>query len=157
MKAKLLDVPEELPHSEFKKGMSNEQFSGFLQNVANLRHARTGRSSSWDQSGKNQDYWVIPPGEEVVLAELIGPGCVTHLWMTQFCRRLIGPGLINPVLGSGVAPVFEIHNALGINWEEPDPFYYRKVLLKIFWGRAGTTQHSRALGRLFLYWAFDPG
>jgi hypothetical protein len=76
---------------------------------------------------------MIPPGEEIVLAELIGPGCVTHLWMTQFCRRLIGPALIDPVLGSYVAPVFEIHNALGVNWEEPDPFYYRSVLLKIFW------------------------
>jgi hypothetical protein len=107
--------------------MSNEHLNGFLQNVASLRDARTGRSSSWDQTGKNQDYWVIPPGEEVVLTELIGPGCVTHLWMTQFCRRLIGPGLIEPVLGSYVAPVFEIHNALGVNWEEPDPFYYRKV------------------------------
>jgi D-arabinan exo alpha-(1,3)/(1,5)-arabinofuranosidase (non-reducing end) len=76
---------------------------------------------------------MIPPGEEVILAELIGPGCITHLWMTQFCRRLVGPGLIDPDLGSYVAPVFEIHNALGVNWEEVDPFYYRKVLLKIFW------------------------
>jgi hypothetical protein len=76
---------------------------------------------------------MIPPGEEVILAELVGPGCITHLWMTQFCRRLVGPGLIDPNLGGYVAPVFEIHNALGVNWEEPDPFYYRKVLLKIFW------------------------
>jgi hypothetical protein len=107
--------------------------SGFLQNIAIIRHARTGRASSWDQTGRNQDYWVIPPGEEMVLAELVGPGCVTHLWMTQFCRRLVGPGLIDPVLGSYVAPVFEIHNALGVNWEETDPFYYRSILLKIYW------------------------
>jgi hypothetical protein len=113
--------------------MSHKHLGGFLQNIASLRQARSGRCSSWDQSGKNQDYWVIPPGEEVVLAELTGPGCVTHLWMTQFCRRLIGPGLIDPMPGSYVAPVFEIHNALGVNWEEPDPFYYRKVILKIFW------------------------
>jgi len=113
--------------------MINQQLSGFLQDIGRLTSARTGRASSWDQSGKNQDYWMIPPGEEVILAELIGPGCITHLWMTQFCRRLIGPGLIDPQLGSYVAPVFEIHNALGVNWEEPDPFYYRKVILKIFW------------------------
>ena len=74
----------------FIKNMTNEYLTGFLQNTAKLRSARTGRASSWDQSGKNQDYWVIPPGEEVVLAELIGPGCITHFWMTQFCRRLIG-------------------------------------------------------------------
>jgi hypothetical protein len=142
---------------EFQKGMSNEHLSGFLQNVANLRHARTGRSSSWDQGGKNQDYWVIPPGEEVVLAELIGPGCVTHLWMTQFCRRLIGPGLIDPVPGSNVAPVFEIHNALGVNWEEPDPFYYRKVLLKIFWDAQEQPSILAPLGDFFCIGHSIPG
>jgi hypothetical protein len=125
--------------------MSSELSNGFLQSLATLRHARSGRSSSWDQSGKNQDYWVIPPGEEIVLTELIGPGRITHLWMTQFCRRLIGPGLIDPVRGSYVAPVFEIHNALGVNWEEPDPFYYRKVLLKIFWD---DQQHPSVLAPL---------
>jgi Protein of unknown function (DUF2961) len=113
--------------------MKQNTQSGFLQNIATLRDARAGRASSWDQSGKNQDYWVIPAGEEIVLADIEGPGSLTHIWMTQFCRRLIGPGLIDPNLGSYVAPVFEIHNALGLNWEEPDPFYYRKVLLKIYW------------------------
>jgi hypothetical protein len=137
--------------------MSNEHPSGFLQNVANLRYARTGRSSSWDQSGKNQDYWVIPPGEEIVLAELIGPGCVTHLWMTQFCRRLIGPGLIDPVPGSYVAPVFEIHNALGVNWEEPDPFYYRKVILKIFWDDQEQPSVLAPLGDFFCIGHSIPG
>ena len=137
--------------------MSNEHLSGFLQNVANLRDARTGRSSSWDQSGKNQDYWVIPPGEEVVLTELIGPGCVTHLWMTQFCRRLIGPGLIEPELGSYVAPVFEIHNALGVNWEEPDPFYYRKVILKIFWDNQEQPSVLAPLGDFFCIGHSIPG
>ena len=44
-----------------------------------------------------------------------------------------GPGLIDPTLGQWVAPAFEIHNALGLNWEIPDPFYYRKVLIKMYW------------------------
>jgi len=137
--------------------MIGEPLTGFLQNVARLRQARSGRSSSWDQSGKNQDYWVIPPGEEVVLTELTGPGCVTHLWMTQFCRRLIGPGLIDPALGSYVAPVFEIHNALGVNWEEPDPFYYRKVLLKIFWDGQEHPSVLTPLGDFFCIGHSMPG
>jgi hypothetical protein len=29
--------------------------------------------------------------------------------------------------------MFEIHNALGLNWEVRDPDYYRKVLLKMYW------------------------
>jgi len=113
--------------------VSHPQFGGFMQNLARVRNARSSRASSWDQSGRNQDYWLIPPGESIVLADIEGPGCLTHIWMTQFCRRVLGPGLIDPIMGNYVAPVFEIHNALGLNWETVDPFYYRKVLLKIYW------------------------
>ena len=51
--------------------------------IARLRDARTGRASSWDRSGRNADYWTIPAGETRVLAEIEGPGCITHIWMTQ--------------------------------------------------------------------------
>lgn len=44
---------------------------------------RTGRASSWDTSGRNRDWWVIAPGESRVLADIAGPGCLTHIWMTQ--------------------------------------------------------------------------
>ena len=62
-----------MSNSQDSQNMTNEHLSGFLQNITKLRSARTGRASSWDQSGKNQDYWAIPPGEEVILAELVGP------------------------------------------------------------------------------------
>ena len=137
--------------------MTQNTQTGFLQNIATLRDARAGRASSWDQSGKNQDYWVIPAGEEIVLADIEGPGCLTHIWMTQFCRRLIGPGLIDPDLGSYVAPVFEIHNALGLNWEEPDPFYYRKVLLKIYWDDQEHPSVLTPLGDFFCIGHSIPG
>ena len=104
-----------------------------LIDTARVRDARTARVSSWDQSGRNQDYWVIGPGETRVLADLEGPGCITHIWMTQFCRRVLGPGLLDPRDTAQTAPVLEIHNALGLNWEEADPDYYRKVLIRITW------------------------
>ncbi len=44
---------------------------------------KTGRVSSWDTSGRNSDHWIIQPGERRVLAEIDGPGCITHIWMTQ--------------------------------------------------------------------------
>jgi hypothetical protein len=99
--------------------------------LARVRPARSGRVSSWDHRGRNQDYWVIGPGETRTLADLEGPGCVTHLWFTQFCRRALGPALVDPLESAEVAPVNEIHNALGITWEEADPDYYRKVLLRV--------------------------
>jgi hypothetical protein len=53
--------------------------------------------------------------------------------MTQFCRQVLGPGLLDPETTAGTVPVLEIHNALGLNWEQPDPDYYRKVLVRITW------------------------
>lgn len=51
--------------------------------IARIRNRKTGRSSSWDTTGRNSDYWTIAPGERRVLADLQGPGCITHIWMTQ--------------------------------------------------------------------------
>ena len=54
-----------------------------LDELARLRKRKTGRASSWDKSGRNADYWRIPGGESVVLADIKGPGQITHIWMTQ--------------------------------------------------------------------------
>ena len=48
-----------------------------------LRHATAGRCSSWDTTGRNSDAWLIQAGESKVLADIKGPGCITHIWMTQ--------------------------------------------------------------------------
>ena len=104
---------------------------GLLSDLTRIRDARSARSSSWDQSGRNKDNWVVGPGQSVVLADIEGPGCITHIWMTQSCRVILGRACIPPEL-VGV-PMLEIHNALGVNWEVVDPDYYRKILLKIYW------------------------
>ncbi len=54
-----------------------------LRDLAILKPGKTGRSSSWDITGGNADYWNIPAGESRVLADIQGPGCITHIWMTQ--------------------------------------------------------------------------
>jgi hypothetical protein len=131
--------------------------NGLLASLCELKNARTGRASSWDQSGKNQDYWLIPAGSTVRLADIPGPGCITHIWMTQFCRRTLGPGLIDPTLGNYVAPVFEIHNALGLNWEIADPFYYRKIILKFYWDDQDTPSVMVPLGDFFCTGHSMPG
>ena len=54
------------------------------QQLAVLKSERkTGRASSWDTSGRNADHWIIQPGERRVLADIEGPGCITHIWLTQ--------------------------------------------------------------------------
>jgi hypothetical protein len=55
---------------------------------------RSRRFSSFDTTGGNADNWPIPAGKTVTLAEMNGPGCVRHIWMTtgendSNLRRLI--------------------------------------------------------------------
>ena len=54
-----------------------------LTELARIHDRRTGRVSSWDTTGRNNDAWTIPPGEAAVLADIRGPACITHIWMTQ--------------------------------------------------------------------------
>jgi hypothetical protein len=54
-----------------------------IQQLSALSAGRSGRSSSWDTSGRNADAWTIEPGESRVLADIGGPGAITHIWMTQ--------------------------------------------------------------------------
>lgn len=100
---------------------SSAQFLGgdLLSAASQRKVGRSARISSWDQTGLNEDAFVVPPGESAVLADIEGPGKITHLWFVQTCRRILGPGLI-PYSKSGVA-MMEIHNALGLNYEDNDP------------------------------------
>jgi hypothetical protein len=51
--------------------------------LAQIRNRRTGRCSSWDTTGRNSDWWIIPAGESRTLADIQGPGVITHIWLTQ--------------------------------------------------------------------------
>jgi hypothetical protein len=54
-----------------------------LFNLCKTKNAKTKRISSYDVEGRNRDAWRIEPGEKKVIAEIDGPGCITHIWMTQ--------------------------------------------------------------------------
>jgi len=54
-----------------------------LFNLCKIKNAKTKRISSYDVEGRNRDAWRIEPGEKKVIAEIDGPGCITHIWMTQ--------------------------------------------------------------------------
>ena len=53
------------------------------------------RESSWDRTGRNADAWRIEPGETRVLADLKGPGVISHIWFTinspdnMYLRKLL--------------------------------------------------------------------
>ncbi len=54
-----------------------------IEQLSKWRNAKTGRASSWDRTGRNADAWAIEAGETRVLADIRGPGRITHIWMTQ--------------------------------------------------------------------------
>ena len=54
-----------------------------LRRLSAILGRKTGRASSWDTTGRNDDAWNIEPGGRRVLADIAGPGTITHLWMTQ--------------------------------------------------------------------------
>ena len=56
--------------------------NGPLARLPLLRRCRSGRASSWDRSGGNDDRLHLRPGEKRTLAEIPGAGCVGHIWMT---------------------------------------------------------------------------
>ena len=100
--------------------------SNILSNVCKKKDARTGRVSSWDHSGKNEDSFVILPGEEIEIADIEGPGAITHLWFVQTCSRVLGP-----------------------NWETRDEDFYRKVLIKMYWDNQKHPSVLAPLGDFF--------
>lgn len=54
-----------------------------LASLPRIRQGKTLRESSWDKTGGNADWWLIKPHTTRVLADIKGPGVITHLWMTQ--------------------------------------------------------------------------
>jgi len=62
--------------------MAFRSLSGGLENLPRLKDVKRKRISSYDLSGGNRDFIEIPAGEDAVLAEMKGSGCVKHIWVT---------------------------------------------------------------------------
>jgi hypothetical protein len=58
------------------------RFGSPLAGLAALRDATSRRSSSWDRSGGNDDRVHLGPGDEAVLLDARGAGCIRHVWLT---------------------------------------------------------------------------
>ena len=66
-----------------------------LASLPKLRDYTSHRVSSYDVTGGNRDAWRIEPGTKRVVAEIEGPACIKHIWMTlgipneDYCRRIV--------------------------------------------------------------------
>ncbi|KAI5292756.1 hypothetical protein KEM55_007534, partial [Ascosphaera atra] len=123
--------------------LDKDLFSALTQRKA----ARAARVSSWDTTGYNNDNWVILPGESAVLADIDGPGKITHMWFVQTCRRILGPGICDyPALGCFMA---ESAGTSNLSYEDNDPDYYRKIVIKMYWDNSPTPNVIAPLGDFF--------
>lgn len=61
--------------------------TGTLAGLARLRPGvRRARKSSYDPTGGNRDWWEFGPGQTHRIADITGPGCIKHVWMTMGCE-----------------------------------------------------------------------
>ncbi|MCA1553822.1 MAG: DUF2961 domain-containing protein, partial [Chloroflexi bacterium] len=58
-----------------------------LGNLPRLRDVTTKRESSWDRTGGNKDFIVVPPRTRATLADIRGAGCINHIWCTMASRE----------------------------------------------------------------------
>ncbi len=128
-----------------------------LDSLARIRSAKSLRISSWNEEGRNQDRWIVPAGETATLADIQGPGCIRHIWMTQRadyreCVLLItwddaaAPSVVCPLgdffcLGHGIVNSFqsllfsastrrpnEFNQGCALNCYAPMPFGKRALV-----------------------------
>lgn len=130
---------------------------GLFSELTRVKKARNARFSSWDHRGWNFEYWAVPPGESLVLGETDGPGCIKRIFLTASCRRSIQPSLIDPRLNGLAAPVNEINPALGLVWDEYEPDFYRKAVIKMTWDGQETPSVLVPLGDFFCIGHSMPG
>lgn len=60
--------------------------SGWLEDAMRAHDYVQHRASSYDVSGGNEDYRRIEPGATLALLDTVGPGEITHIWITIAAR-----------------------------------------------------------------------
>ncbi|MGA7920010.1 MAG: DUF2961 domain-containing protein [Candidatus Acidiferrales bacterium] len=84
--------------------------------LAMLRDGRAGRESSFDRTGGNADWIQIPSHTIGKLAEIQGPGMITHIWIS----------------GSAFMPIMALEEPLHPIGKEP-PRNLKESVLRIYW------------------------
>ncbi|MCK4703712.1 DUF2961 domain-containing protein, partial [Candidatus Bathyarchaeota archaeon] len=106
--------------------MASPALGGGLPDLPRLRNHKRKRFSSYDRTGGNRDYIVVDPGETATLAEMEGPGCVKHIWVTirtdeeWYLRKLVlrayWDGEENPSVEAPIGDFFGIGHGLTRNY-----------------------------------------
>ena len=92
-----------------------------LKSLTRLRRVKARRVSTWNQTGANFDFTVVPPDAVFSMAEIQGCGCITHIWLTLLCKdpyhlrkiilRMFWDGEDNPSVEAPLGDFFGIGHA----------------------------------------------
>jgi hypothetical protein len=106
---------------------------GVLADLPALKHFKAARFSSYDPTGGNADGrhdWPLKPGEVRTIADISGPGAITHLWFTIASRdehhlknlvlHMYWDGETNPSVESPIGDFFGLgHGRYYQYWSTP--------------------------------------
>jgi len=114
-------------------GTGQKYGSLFLEDLSILRNFTSKRLSSWDRSGKNYDWVSVPPQKAETIAEINGPGCIKHFYVTALSFnpfyyrkaviRMYWDEEVNPSVEVPLGDFFGIGNCL--------PRYFTSLLLAV--------------------------
>jgi len=107
---------------------------GALGSLPKIRNCRVRRASSFDRSGGNADYILIPPGETKCFAQLSGAGVIRHIWLgggadeahyhRKVLLRIYWGGEQNPSVEVPLGDFFGVgHGAVGSFFSLPLSIY----------------------------------
>jgi len=98
-----------------------------MHHLAQLKEYSVRRISSYDTSGGNRDAWAIEPGETKTLAEIDGPGAVSHIWfaidspeplyLRKLLLRMYWDGEENPSVDSPVGDFFGLGHGRSFTYQ----------------------------------------
>ncbi len=111
-------------------GLHPAEIPGGLSHLFLERQARSRRSSSYDRTGGNADGTPLAPGASATIADLEGPGCIRHLWITlhsleeHYLRRCVlrawWDGESQPSIECPIADFFGVgHAGIANFWSLP--------------------------------------
>jgi hypothetical protein len=126
----LLFVLIPLAESTFGQGGNS-----FLDRLPEMRKFITKKVSSYDTTGKNKDYLIIPKDTTVTIADIAGPGSIKHIWVTISARdrfhlrkialRIYWDGETNPSVNCPIGDFF------GLGFCQPH--YWSSAPLAVAW------------------------
>src|SRR5579859_3132191 len=107
--------------------MVQGQTVGWMPDVTQQQTYTLHRSSSFDRSGRNEDFRTLQPGASETVLDVDGPGMVSHIWFTlnapesdalkKIVIRMYWDGESSPSVEAPIGDFFGLGTGQYVHWE----------------------------------------